>query len=164
VLWASRPFAVALQTTWSIKVVFLPRFRPKHTADSTLGSSPASRPHSLASHVRRRVQRPRHLDPHAPRHRSLLQVPVGAPPTSRFDLSDRMRLTSLAHFSRRFAVVEKRWRAAWESEGGNGSGDGKGAGPPLPADYEVAAAFAERRRRSAPLFLGSWISLQFFCV
>ncbi|KAL6623313.1 hypothetical protein ACP70R_033192 [Stipagrostis hirtigluma subsp. patula] len=48
-------------------------------------------------------------------------------------------------FSRRFAVVEKRWRAAWEAEGGEG--DGRGAVPPLPADQEVAAAFAERRRR-----------------
>jgi hypothetical protein len=131
-------------------------------AHSTVGSSPASRPSSLVSHVRRRVQRPLHLDPHAARHRSLLQVPVGTPPPSRFGLSGRMRLTCLAHFSRRFAVVEKRWRAAWECEEGGGSGDGKGAVPPLPADYEVAAAFAERRRRSSPLFFGPWISLQIF--
>uniref|UniRef100_A0A0D9XZW9 MHD domain-containing protein n=1 Tax=Leersia perrieri TaxID=77586 RepID=A0A0D9XZW9_9ORYZ len=48
-------------------------------------------------------------------------------------------------FSRRFAVVEKRWRAAWESEGDGG--DGTGQEMPLPADYEVAAAFAERRKR-----------------
>ncbi|EAZ20705.1 AP-5 complex subunit mu [Oryza sativa Japonica Group] len=45
-------------------------------------------------------------------------------------------------FSRRFAVVEKRWRVAWEAEGG-----ARAEMMPLPADYEVAAAFAERRRR-----------------
>jgi hypothetical protein len=39
-------------------------------------------------------------------------------------------------------VVEKRWRVAWEAEG-----KGKGAEMPLPEDYEVAAAFANRRRR-----------------
>ncbi|KAK3136675.1 hypothetical protein QOZ80_5BG0440810 [Eleusine coracana subsp. coracana] len=50
-------------------------------------------------------------------------------------------------FSRRFAVVEKRWRTTWEAEGGGGTGDGTGAGAPLPADHEVAAAFAERRKR-----------------
>jgi len=48
--------------------------------------------------------------------------------------------------------VEKRWRASWEAEGGGGSeGDGRGAGAPtppqLPDDHEVAAAFADRRRR-----------------
>ncbi|KAL5206521.1 hypothetical protein ABZP36_034730 [Zizania latifolia] len=48
-------------------------------------------------------------------------------------------------FSRRFAVVEKLWRAAWEVEGDGGAGTG--AEMPLPADHEVAAAFAERRRR-----------------
>jgi hypothetical protein len=30
---------------------------------------------------------------------------------------------------------------------GGGPGDGKGAGAPLPAEHEVADAFAERRRR-----------------
>uniref|UniRef100_A0ACD5XSB5 Uncharacterized protein n=1 Tax=Avena sativa TaxID=4498 RepID=A0ACD5XSB5_AVESA len=45
-------------------------------------------------------------------------------------------------FSRRFAVVEKRWRVAWEAEG-----TGKGAEMPLPEDYAVTAAFANRRRR-----------------
>ncbi|KAG8048834.1 hypothetical protein GUJ93_ZPchr0009g760 [Zizania palustris] len=48
-------------------------------------------------------------------------------------------------FSRRFAVVEKRWRDAWEMEGDGGAETG--AEMPLPADHEVAAAFAERRRR-----------------
>lgn len=49
--------------------------------------------------------------------------------------------------------MEKRWRASWEAEGGGGGeGDGWGAGattppPQLPADHEVAAAFAERRKR-----------------
>lgn len=38
--------------------------------------------------------------------------------------------------------MEKRWRVAWEAEG-----TGKGAEMPLPEDYEVAAAFANRRRR-----------------
>ncbi|CAN6371744.1 unnamed protein product [Urochloa humidicola] len=52
----------------------------------------------------------------------------------------------------RFAVVEKRWHASWEAEGGGGSeGDGWGAratGPwQLPADHEVAAAFTKRRQR-----------------
>jgi AP-5 complex subunit mu-1 len=50
-------------------------------------------------------------------------------------------------FSRRFAVVEKRWRVAWEAEGG-----ARAEMMPLPADYEVAAAFAERRRRFCLLF------------
>nr|CAB3466049.1 unnamed protein product [Digitaria exilis] len=53
-------------------------------------------------------------------------------------------------FSRRFAVVEKRWRASWEAEGGGGGEGDLGAAaatpPQLPADYEVAAAFAERRK------------------
>ncbi|KAJ1265552.1 hypothetical protein BS78_08G084500 [Paspalum vaginatum] len=53
-------------------------------------------------------------------------------------------------FSRRFAVVEKRWRDAWEADEGYGEGDGRGTGAAptqQPADHEVAAAFAERRRR-----------------
>jgi hypothetical protein len=50
---------------------------------------------------------------------------------------------------RRFAVVEKRWRVSWEAEGA-----GKGAEMPLPEDYEVAAAFANRRRRYGFCFLG----------
>lgn len=45
-------------------------------------------------------------------------------------------------------MVEKRWRVAWEAEGA-----GKGAEMPLPADYEVAAAFANRRRRFGRRFL-----------
>ena len=52
-------------------------------------------------------------------------------------------------------MVEKRWRAAWEAEEGDGEGDrrGTGAAPLLfPADHEVAAAFAERRRRFALSF------------
>jgi hypothetical protein len=44
-------------------------------------------------------------------------------------------------------VVEKRWRVAWEAEGG-----ARAEMMPLPADYEVAAAFAERRRRFCLLF------------
>ena len=54
-------------------------------------------------------------------------------------------------------MVEKRWRAAWEAEEGDGEGDrrGTGAAPLLfPADHEVTAAFAERRRRFSLSF--SW--------
>ncbi|GJM95539.1 hypothetical protein PR202_ga12286 [Eleusine coracana subsp. coracana] len=127
-----------------IKDVFLLDFRPQ----SSVGSScfPAVFP---AGHVRQRVQRPRHLDSHAARHRSLLQVPVGTSSPVKQDLapSDSTRLTCFPYFSRRFAVVEKRWRTTWEAEGGGGTGDGKGAGAPLPTDHEVAAAFAERRKR-----------------
>jgi len=82
---------------------------------------------------------------------------------SGFGPSDPLGLTSFFLPSvRRFAVVEKRWRSSWEAEcGGGGDGDGRGAGAPtppqLPDDHEVAAAFADRRRRLAvvPLVLRS---------
>jgi hypothetical protein len=67
-------------------------------------------------------------------------------------------------------VVEKRWRASWEAEGGGGGeGDGRAAWAPppleLPGDHEVASAFAERRKRFAivPLVLQSACSVADAC-
>lgn len=53
-------------------------------------------------------------------------------------------------FSRRFPVVERRWRAACKSENENsGEENPKHAVPPLlPTDSELAAAFLERKKRS----------------
>jgi hypothetical protein len=107
---------------------------------------PPSQPCSPASHVRRRVQRPCHLDPHSAQHHSLLEVPAGAPSLSRFDPSDRARLTCFPRFCRRFAVVERRWRAAWEAARGTGRAPGRRCRPstrsPMPLPSAGEGSFA----------------------
>ncbi|XP_057956751.1 AP-5 complex subunit mu isoform X2 [Malania oleifera] len=52
-------------------------------------------------------------------------------------------------FSRRFSVVEKRWRAACKNENDGFSEDDLSCTllPYLPTDSEIAAAFAERKKR-----------------
>ncbi|KAF8023838.1 hypothetical protein BT93_F1118 [Corymbia citriodora subsp. variegata] len=51
-------------------------------------------------------------------------------------------------FSRRFPVVEKRWRAACKSEKEHSGGSvDSAASPYLPSDSELASSFAERKKR-----------------
>ncbi|XP_021904897.1 AP-5 complex subunit mu-like [Carica papaya] len=52
-------------------------------------------------------------------------------------------------FSRRFTVVEKRWRAACQSENESASeySSKNSAVSVLPTDPELATAFAERKQR-----------------
>ncbi|CAI0466484.1 unnamed protein product [Linum tenue] len=55
-------------------------------------------------------------------------------------------------FSRKFPVVERRWKAACKAEGDNSAGDHAdtvkcASAPFLPNDSELAAAFAERKGR-----------------
>jgi hypothetical protein len=152
----SRNAAALRQRTAAARLLLLLLLLPTH--------SPA------ASHVRRRLQRACHLDSHAARHCGLLQVPIRTFPRQDFGASDLMGFTSSFASVRRFAVVEKRWRASWEAEGGGGGeGDGRAAWatPPLelPGDHEVAGAFAERRKRFAvvPLVLRSACSVADAC-
>ncbi|KAK9084041.1 hypothetical protein Scep_030512 [Stephania cephalantha] len=50
-------------------------------------------------------------------------------------------------FSRRFPVVERRWRLDCSTAENGGGGGGGGSPQSLPTDSEVATAFAERKRR-----------------
>lgn len=110
------------------------------------------------------------LDPEQSGYRRLLQVPYAhssdkfrfaAELFSEFSLVFQNLIYGtffIYQFHRRFPVVEKRWRALCEKENQNtGTEDGvkQLVVPYLPTDSEFAAAFIDRKKRCAYLFLFS---------